>query len=199
MFDRIEGRFVHGDDVYLDDYYMGEAWGYISGFPEYMVSNLGRVWSEKTQRFLTVKPMDAHGHLGVCLRKDGRAYYKYIHRLVAEAFIPNPNNYPIVRHIYDQPDQNTEWDLAWGTMRDNARDSIRNGHAYIPTDEDRYKGNKDRMIPVVAIDLETQEKIYFESQGQAGRVLGIPQANIWKVLAGERRSAGGYKFEEVKS
>jgi hypothetical protein len=194
----IDGCFVYGDDVYVDEYYFDERWAYIPGFPNYRVSDKGRVWSEKTQKFLKLKPLDDHGHLGVCLSRDGEPHYRYIHRLVAEAFIPNPNKHKIVRHLYDDPSQNEYGDLLWGEQIDNIRDSIRNGTAYRLTAEDRYLGNKDRMIPLVAINMSTGEKLYFESQAEAGRSLGVPASNIWKVMRGLRSSAGGYLFEEVR-
>ena len=191
----INGEYIYGEDVYIDDYYMDEQWAYIRGFPEYMVSDKGRVWSVNSRRFLTLKPMDNHGHLGVVLYNENGRTYKYIHRLVAEAFIPNPNGYRIVRHIYDQPDQNTVHDLAWGTQRDNIYDAIANGTNYRLTDADRYKGNKKRMTSIRATDIRTGERLYFESQGEAARILRIPQPNIWKAVQGLRQTAGGYRFE----
>ena len=190
------GEYVFGDDAYIEDCYLDERWKPINGFcRKYWISNFGRVWSTRSQSFLKVKPMDDHGHLGVCLYADGERYYRYIHRLVAEEFIPNPNRYPIVRHIDDIPYYNTVEDLMWGTQRDNFYDSVKNGRAYIPTDEDRRKGNLDRMTPLIAINLTSGEKLYFESQGEASRALNIQQSNIWKVLNGVRRSAGNYTFK----
>lgn len=193
----LEGQYVYGDDMYLDDFYMDEKWAFINGFNDYMISDKARVWSRKSQRFLKLKPMDKHGYLGVCLKQNGVAYYKYIHRLVAEAFIPNPHNYPIVRHLNDNPEYNEEPELAWGTQKDNMHDAIKNGRAHFVTPEERRKGYVDRMTPVKATNLATGESSYYESQGEAGRSLNIPQANIWKVMRGERRTAGGYSFEEV--
>lgn len=190
----LDSSFVYGNDIFTPDEYMGERWAYIDGLPGYMVSDKGRVWSESSQTFIKVKPMDKHGHMGVCLCVNGKRYYEYIHRLMAKAFIPNPNNYPVVRHLDDDPSNNDLYNLAWGTQKDNARDCMENGNSYVLTDEDRYKGNKDRMIPVMAINILTSEKLYFESQTEAGRKLSIPQANIWKVLNKERSSAGGYNF-----
>ena len=196
--DSIEGRFIYGDNIYVDDAYMDEKWSHINGFRDYMVSDKGRVWSIKKQKFLKIKLMDRGGHLGVCMYQDGKSYYKYIHRLVAEAFIPNPNNLPIVRHLLDEPSFNECDDLAWGTVKNNVHDAIRNGRAYTLTDEDRYNGNKDRMMHIVAIDIHDGKTIHFESQNEASRILRIPQANNHKVLHGKRKIAGGYYFEEVK-
>lgn len=196
-YDRINGSFVYGDECYVDDYYMDEIWAPINGFRYYMVSNKGRVWSEKTQRFLTVKPMDDHGHLGVCLCQDGRAYYRYIHRLVAEAFIPNPSRYPVVRHLDDDPGLDSEYDLAWGTQRDNIHDAIRNGRKYTLSKEDRERSYEKTRTPIKAIELSTGRVFNFVSQKEASRVLGIPQANIWKVLSGTRPRAQGFIFNYV--
>ena len=194
--DGYPGEFVYGDLLYIDEYYMDERWKPVKGFENnYWVSDMARVWSVKSQQFLRVKPMDKHGHLGVCLHVNGRAYYRYIHRLVAEAFLPNPHNYPVVRHVDDCPRFNTADDIIWGTQRDNFYDSIRNGRAYIPSNEDREKGHEKTRTPICAINLQTGDRFEFRGQGEAERILNIPQANIWKVLNKQRRSAGGYYFE----
>lgn len=194
--DGYPGEFIYGDSIYVDDYYMEELWKPIDGFRmEYWVSNLARVWSMKRNQFLRLKPMDKYGHLGVSLLLDGFRHYEYIHRLVAEAFIPNLYNYPIVRHLDDNPNNNTVYNLAWGTQRDNMYDAIRNGRAYMLSDEDREKGFEKSRTPIRAINLSTGESFIFRGQGEAARILRIPQANIWKVLNHQRPRAQGYAFE----
>lgn len=187
------------DDTYLDDYYMDELWAWIPGFyGYYMVSNKARVYSFKKKMFMKVKPMDDHGHLGVCIHRDGQSYYYYIHRLMADVFLPNRNNLPIVRHLNDDPSDNTLDNLRWGTQKDNLRDCFLNGNAYYPTEEDREIGLSKLRKPVLATDITTGEKIYFRSQQEASRILDIQQANIWKVLNRQRPSTCGYYFEYVK-
>ena len=198
MDDFFYGSHVHGDDICLDDYYMDEKWKFIREAPDYMVSNKGRVWSCKSQKLLKLKKLDSHGHLGVCLCENGRLLYRYIHRLVADAFIPNPNHYPIVRHLMDNPEYNDENELAWGTQRDNTHDSMRNGTARPPSVEAREKSYTMSRTPIRAIDLETGRILVFRGQGEASRILGVPQANIWKVLNNHRPHAQGYHFEYIR-
>lgn len=198
MYDRIPGEFVYGNDVYVDDYYMDEVWEHIPGFSNYMISSKGRVWSERSQMFLTPKRMDREGHLGFCLRRNGMAYYVYLHRLMAQAFIPNPEGYPVVRHLDDDRENNDLENLAWGTQRHNWLDSFRNGTAKAPTDEDREKGFKKIRIPVRATNIKTGETIDYPGQSEAARQLGLEQANVWKVLNGERAHTGGWFFEYLR-
>lgn len=193
--DYISGEYVYGDDWYIDDEYMEERWWYIDGIPDYMISDRGRVWSVYSQKFLKVKPLDNHGHLGVCMSVDGRPVYKYIHRLMARAFIPNPYNLPVVRHLDDNPRNNYLDNLRWGTQKDNYEDCRRNGHARYVTPEAREIGLSKMRTPVVAVNLNTGERVLFRGQGDAARGLGLSQSNIWKVLSGERRHTGGFYFE----
>lgn len=63
------------------------------------------------------------------LRLNGKTTPKHVHRIVAEAFIPNPEGLPVVRHLNDIPDDNRVENLAWGTHYDNMRDLFdREGH-----------------------------------------------------------------------
>lgn len=194
-YDYIPGEYVYGDDCYIPEEYMDERWWYVDGAPGYMVSDHCRVWSEKTQIFRKLKPMDKKGHMGVCLSVDGERDYRYIHKLMAEAFIPNPNNLPIVRHWDDNPKNNYLDNLLWGTQKDNAEDCRRNGRAHYVTPEEREIALEKMRIPVLAINLKTGEETRFRGQGEAALELGLQQANIWKVLNGKRNHTGGYYFK----
>lgn len=195
MYQYFNGDYVHGPYEYLDDYHADERWWYVDGVPGYMVSDKGRVWAEKTRKFLKAKTVDNHGHLGFCLSVNGRPHYVYLHRIMAEAFIPNPNNYPIVRHLDDDPSNNELANLAWGTQKDNHRDSVLNGSVYYLTDEDREKGFVKVRKPVIGTNLITGKKTRFRGQSEAARILGLQQANVWKVLNGVRPKTGNYIFE----
>ena len=194
MYNYFRADEILPDNVYIDDFYMDELW-WFTPVEGYFVSNYGRVWNAKRQNFIKVKKMDNCGHLGVCLSNNGKCHYFYIHRLMALAFLPNPYNDPIVRHLDDDPTNNDLDNLEWGTRLDNWLDSVRNGTAQPPKDEWREIGLRKTRKPITAKNLETGESIFFEKgKYEAARVLGIQYANIWKVLNGQRSSTCGYSF-----
>lgn len=191
------GEFIY-PEAYpnADEDYLDEQWWYVNDSDNYMVSTHGRVWSIKSQKMLKPKRLDKHGHIGCCLCNGtkGTEKYRYIHRLMAEAFLPKPDGCDVVRHLNDDPTYNFIDNLAWGTQKDNMHDCMRNDGFYYFTDEDRRKAHLKQMTPVVATNCKTGEELYFESLSKAASDLGIHQANIWKVVNGERRTAGGYMF-----
>ena len=120
---------------------MEEIWRPVQGFEgHYSVSNNARVRSEDRKvvrkdsnlsflkgKVLAQTPNVVSGHLYVSFTKAGKRDTFLVHRLVAEAFIPNPENLPLVRHLNDVPGDNRLENLAWGTKRDNSYDAVRNG------------------------------------------------------------------------
>ena len=171
-----------------------EEWRDIPHFPGYSVSSKGRV-SGPRRPLLTLVKQD--GYLKVTLiREDGKHVDKRVNRLVAEAFIPNPYNLPIVMHGDNDRTNNNVWNLSWGTYAENNQYMHDCGrHPLTLTDEDREKAYQVRRTAVIAIDTRTSERIRFISQHDAARALGVMPQHIWGVLNGYRRSTGGYRFE----
>ena len=190
----------YGDYVYPEEFrtcgHEDEQWMPTDCTRDYWVSTEGRVWSAKTQKFMKPKQLDGHGHVGIGMY-DGKSHvtYKYLHRLMAEAFLPNPNNGPVVRHLNDDPKLNQIDNLAWGTQKDNMRDCEENGRAYRMTPEDRQKSIDKCRIPVEVTNTRTGKKIKFKSLNDAVRATGVQQSNAWKVMNGQRRHTGGFVFE----
>ena len=78
----------------------------------YAITSCGRVWSYSTKRFR--KPyVNNGGYLCIDLWKNNKRYHKTIHRLVAEAYIPNPDNLPTVDHIDFDKTNNSVNNLRW--------------------------------------------------------------------------------------
>lgn len=94
-----------------------EYWKDIKGYPNYSVSNLGRVKSRKTGKLL--KSYQTRGYLRVSLYNDAGRKCKLVHRLVAEAFIPNPQNKSDVNHINGCKTDANACNLEWATASEN--------------------------------------------------------------------------------
>ena len=77
----------------------------IKEFPAYIIYDDGRVYSTKTNQFMVISD-DDRGYPKVNFYQDGKSHCRKIHRLVAEAFVPNPNNLPQVNHIDENKHNN---------------------------------------------------------------------------------------------
>lgn len=190
----LPGEYVFGDDMYIDDYYMGELWKPLLRFPGYWVSDRGRIWSDISNSFIYGCPTGRCGHIDVSLMRNGVRHRALMHRLVAEAFIPNPKGYPLVRHLDDDPSNNCVENLAWGTQQDNMQDAIKHGRFKYFTDEDREAAMAVRRIPIIGIRYSDGEKSYYESSMEASRILGVNQTDISSVVRGEHYGTKGYYF-----
>lgn len=118
-----------------------EEWRPVVGYEGYYeVSNWGNVRSvdrvitsgAKRKGAMLTPWKFGIGHLSVSLNRGRSKKNKQVHRLVAEAFLPNPEGYPIVRHLDDVPDHNHVSNLRWGTYSENSYDAIRNGGRTYP-------------------------------------------------------------------
>lgn len=90
---------------------MKEVWSVIVSFPMYSISTFGRVKSLYTNKIL--KPINNRGYRFVTLMKDNKRYNCAIHRLVAKAFIANPNRYPVINHKDENKANNIITNLEW--------------------------------------------------------------------------------------
>jgi len=122
-------------------------------------------------------------YLKVSIQIDGKRTMKYVHRLVAQTFLSNPNGFPMVNHLdCDRTNNNVE-NLEFCTASYNSK--------Y------REKFGKASGHSVFAINLTTLEVLYFRSQREASRELGVSHGNIYSVLKGRIKQTGGYRFENA--
>ena len=97
---------------------VNEIWRKIAGYENYSVSNLGNVRNDKTGKILKPR-LNGRGYYHVSLCKNNVAKTVRIHKIVANTFIPNPNNLPCVNHLSENKLDNRVDNLAWCTWKDN--------------------------------------------------------------------------------
>lgn len=145
-----------------------DFWKPIKDYPHLLISRTGRVWSTTYDKELHPH-LTNRGYLRVNLSKDKTVKRVSVHRLVAEAFIPNPGNLPAVDHIDGNKLNNSVENLQWITQSDNTRKSC--------------KGKEKLATPIPVICLETG-KIY-KSMKEAAAAHRIPSAIMSALVKGE--------------
>jgi hypothetical protein len=141
---------------------------------------MGRIWSVKSQNYRTLCP-DKNGYLEVVLyAKNGKRKKEKVHRLVALAFLDNPENKPQVNHKDENPANNYLDNLEWVTAKENINYGTRTARA--------AKGNSK---PVYCVELDK----VFPSGAKAKEELGINNSHITACCKGIRKTAGGYHWE----
>lgn len=175
-----------------------EKWKGVDGIEGYEVSNEGRVRSYINNRhgvgenYHILKPtLNKHGYETVCL---GRGKRKLVHRIVANAFIPNPNNYPIVRHKDDNPRNNNTNNLSWGTQKDNMQDCVNHGRLT----GDTKAAIDAKKISVRAFDKNGKYLRDYDSMHDAARDLNLWPQHVANVVNGKIKQTGGYKFKRLE-
>ena len=171
---------------------MTEIWKKIKGFSNYEVSNMGRVRSLPHQTKYgmkggcIIKPhfdgKQCYIHVG--LWENGKVTYRNVHRLVAEAFIENPNNYPEVNHKDEDKTNNTVENLEWCNQSYNVKHATR----VLGLGKTRKIAQYDKRgnyLKTWVNAYEVQEK------------LGINHGNINACVNRHRKTAGGYRWEAV--
>ncbi len=162
-----------------------EIWKNIQGYENrYQVSNYGRVKSFcRGENFL--KPALAkNGYLVVTLWKNNRSKTFYVHRLVAEAFIPNPLNLPCVNHKTEIKTENFVENLEWCSKEYNESYGTRN-----------QKISQKHNIAFEQYDLNVKLLNVFKSQSAAAKELGLYQPNISACCLGKQKQYKGFIFK----
>ena len=147
----------------------------------YEVSNLGRVRRDGK----ILKPLKDSGYLQVHLSKNGIAKKVLIHRLVALAFLPNPQNLPCINHKDEDKTNNYVNNLEWCTYEYNSNYGTRNERAGEKISEKKSK-------PVLQYDKTGNFIREWPSMIKVEEELGINQSNISQCCLGNRNSAGGF-------
>lgn len=155
---------------------MIEEWRIIEEFPQYSVSDLGRVKNNLTQ-YILVGGKDKDGYRQVTLSIGKKQYNRRICRLVAIAFIPSPNNLPQVNHKDEDKENDWVGNLEWCTCFYN----------------NNY-GSRTQSTRKSVQCIETG--IVYEGVRVASRICNVPHQNIGQACR-NGRIAGGYHWQYV--
>ena len=186
---------------------MNEIWKDVVGYEGlYQVSNLGNVkslprcieWkgSIRHQPERLLKPANnGKGYLRVCLCKNGKEKHCRVHRLVASAFIYNPNNLPEVNHIDENKTNNCvdnlewcdhEYNINYGTHNQRIAEANKNGKRSIPVDMLNKQGDVIGEFPST---MEAERWLRANDHPKA------VQIHITECCRGKRNIAYGFKWQ----
>lgn len=163
-----------------------EVWKKIDGWP-YSVSSTGRVRNDRNGRLLAGDVV--RDYRRVLLSDKGRTQKFLIHRLVAEAFIPNPENKQEVNHIDGNGMNNHESNLEWVSRSENVL------HAYRVLGYEAHNQNGTNASKKRVRCVETGA--IYESVSQAARAAGVAIANISACARGKAKTAAGFHWNFV--
>lgn len=166
-----------------------EIWEAISGKLGYMVSSEGRVAS--TRGILAQeKCKDGYRRVNI----QGKKYM--VHRLVAQAFLPNPEHLPQVNHIDEVRCNNSVRNLQWVSISDN----LRHGHhsEHVLTGH-RLSDSPKSTRAIMQYTLDGHFVNAFRSINEASRMTGVTTGHITSAAKKIRKSAGGFRWEYINS
>ena len=178
---------------------MEEIWKDIPNYENlYQVSNIGNIRTKKTLKNRRIAY--THGYPSIILRKNNKYRNLTIHRLVAQAFIPNPNNYNVVNHINGDKTDNRIENLEWCTHKHNTQEAYRLGLMNISEkhiEQMRNLGIKSGK-KVAQKDLQGNVIQIFRSGNQASIQTNISQGLISQCCNKKIKMAGGYLWEYLE-
>ena len=160
---------------------MGEKWKLIPGFEPYEASNTGKIRRLHKNEYKILKPWNnQYGHEIVDIKINGKRKASYVHRLVAFAFIDNPDGKPCINHKDNNPKNNHPENLEWCTKKENSEWmslQYRNGG-----------------IPVVGVEIETGRRLTFKRVNDV-RKAGFQPSCVCNCCKGKRYQHKGYRWK----
>jgi len=169
-----------------------EVWKDVKGYEGlYQVSNLGRVRSldrvstqgERLKGKVLTGGLNRDGYLAVVLCRSGGQKNYFIHRLVAQAFLENPDNLPEVNHKNEDKTDNTVANLEWCSHRYNMNYGTHNERA--------AKGHEKPVYVITA----SGHRYYFSSIKKAAALLRLHRSAVSDCLNGRHKHHHGFSFE----
>jgi len=157
-----------------------EEWRDIADFPKYEVSNTGRV---RRKAWDLVPGRIPSGHLTVALSNgSGKPKSIYVHRLVAQAFLDNPDDKPVVNHRNGKPSDNHVRNLEWATYGENIMHGYHSNGRRAPFE-----------VRCMAVTPDGEPVASFRSFTDAAKLLGVWPASI-RSAAERKGMSCGYRW-----
>ena len=178
---------------------MNEIWKAVQGYEgRYEISNLGRVKSlnynhTKKPKILAPKHHSS-GYDTVTLCNNGIHKNKPIHKLVADAFIPNPNNLPQVNHIDGDKSHYSVDNLEWVSASDNVRHAIKNGLRRPFVSDNGFGATHIHRRAVYQFSMDGELIQRWECISDASREYSCRPSSIVNCCQGRNKSLRGYKW-----
>ena len=146
-------------------------WKKVYGFDDYLCSEQGEIYSLKRNRILKGRSMK--GYRRVVLMKDGKTIDALVHRLIAQTFIPNPENKPEVNHKDGNKKNNSVFNLEWCTHKENVHHAMKTG-----LKNDR-KVNDEKLNEIRRLISEGKRNTEIE------KITGIPRKTVSNIRIGK--------------
>lgn len=191
--------------------YLNEIWKDVAGYQGlYQVSNYGRIRTLKyyggNQVRIMVLKKQKNGYLSVTFCKGNKRVTKSVHRLVAEAFVANPNKLPCVNHKNEDKTDNRAENLEWCEYNYNCNYGTRGtrisaahketGHK--PTEEALKMASEKNSKPVLQFSVDGEFIARYKSASEAAKANGLRKADICAV-AGEKTYNGKKRMTYPKN
>ena len=133
------------------------------------------------------------GYLRTVLETDNGRKNESIHRLVAQTFIPNPDNLPIVMHLDNDPLNNHVSNLQWGTQSDNIRQAFNDGRKISPAKDIHYQYKYE------VYNEETGDSITCSCRSDVSDLIGYKEISLKNMIGNGRKIAlGSYKDYKIR-
>lgn len=162
-----------------------EQWKAIENWERYEVSDLGNIRNAKTGRIL--KPVTRwDGRKYVDLHWNGKRMTASVHRVVAKAFIENPDNKAQVNHINGNPSDNRVENLEWVTNQENQI----HAHRVLKREPSGWCNPRKKVVCV-------ETGVVYSSMREAARAVNANNQSLWAVCNEKRKTCRGFHWKYV--
>jgi hypothetical protein len=142
----------------------------------YLVTEDGKIWSEKRKKFLSACD-NGTGYMNVVISIDSKFKHKYVHRLVAEVYLENPNNYPHINHIDNNRYNNHVSNLEWSNYQLNSDHKVKQKRHPHGITNGQSKLTEEQVLEI--------RKVYVRgeiSYKQLGKIYGVDASLIGYII-----------------